>query len=116
MTGIITESDCYAYAPGNKGCSVSDSDKSYSYGEGFNSHHGGVYVTEWGDDGIRVWFFQRDRFNDGLQLFGSPDPKRFGLPVAEFGGSDCDWKGHFGVSFHLVFIWFFFFFFFLFCF
>jgi hypothetical protein len=63
---------------------------------GFNSAGGGAYVTEWTDEGIKVWYFERTKMP--VDLLG-PNPNPSGwlqTPDAFFPlGEDCS-SAHFG--------------------
>jgi len=48
----------------------------------------------WRDEGIKVWFFSRDRIPDDI-VRGLPDPMGWGTPMASFVGG-CDYGGKFG--------------------
>lgn len=89
-SGTLSSGDCNANDNGNAGCGVADTDSS-SYGDGFNAAGGGVYATQWADDGISVWFFSRPNIPASITS-GSPDPTQWGTPVASFGGSDCQFS------------------------
>lgn len=97
---------------GNEGCSQQTSASS-SYGADFNAAGGGVYVLEWTDTSIKVWFFPRNstmaaqlsapsstlspptpnsirysspRFRNSSDS-ATPDPSTFGSPLAAFAGT-----------------------------
>jgi nicotinate-nucleotide pyrophosphorylase (carboxylating) len=121
FTGLMSTDDCNVAALGqekNVGCSIhapktmtgiqtrggsGDTDNSGialfpSYGTQFNKAQGGVYAMEWTATGISVWFFPRDspgfteRFSFNVTV---PDPASWGIPIAHFGGSGCDFSERF---------------------
>jgi hypothetical protein len=73
ITGLLTTSNCDVNAPNqanNAGCSIKDN-SDLSFGVGFNKNGGGVYVTEWTSDFIKIWFFPRGQIPADIQS-GSP--------------------------------------------
>ena len=77
------------------GCGF-DTDNEMSYGTAFNRIGGGVYVLEWSSSLIRVFFFPRHLIpSDILSQAPSPDPSKWGKPVAAFSGDGCDIDQHF---------------------
>ena len=48
---IVNSTDCNFELDGNQGCVVTDPNPS-SYGEAFAQAGGGIYVTEFSEDGI----------------------------------------------------------------
>jgi hypothetical protein len=87
QTGKLAAADCALDSAGTTGCDVGDPSAT-SYGAGFNANSGGHYVTEWQDDGIKIWFFPRGSAPESLTT-SEPDTTEFGTPVASFQG-DCD--------------------------
>ncbi|KAL2020879.1 hypothetical protein VTK56DRAFT_7870 [Thermocarpiscus australiensis] len=85
---------------GNEGCSQA-TQATNNYGAGFNAAGGGVYVVEWTDTAIRVWFFPRDsstaaQLTTTAATSSAPDPSTFGTPLAAFeGGASCPVDAHF---------------------
>lgn len=79
----------------NQGCGVKTVD---SFGSAFNSQGGAVVVTQWTDNVIRMWVFQRDAVPANI-LSGAPvpdlDTKQWGVPDATFDSSQCDIEGIF---------------------
>jgi len=92
QTGKLAAADCALDSAGTTGCDVGDS-RTTSYGVGFNANSGGHYVTEWQDDGIKIWFFPRGSAPNSLAT-SEPDTTEFGTPVASFQG-DCDMEKRF---------------------
>lgn len=56
MSGNLTQSACSKDASSGAGCTIVDS-ATNSYGAGFAAAGGGVYVCEFGDEGVKIWFF-----------------------------------------------------------
>ncbi|KAI9846559.1 MAG: hypothetical protein M1838_001235 [Thelocarpon superellum] len=81
-TGNRISTNCYAYAAGNQGCGVVDSD-TQSYGTGFNDQKGGVYAMEWTSQAINIYFFSRMSVPPNV-LSQNPDPTTWGTPVASY--------------------------------
>ncbi|KAM0431846.1 hypothetical protein ACHAPT_005098 [Fusarium lateritium] len=80
--------DCFV-GKDNIGCGFNPpaSDTS-SYGDGFNAVNGGVYAMEWDNEYIKIWKFARGAIPADIEA-KRPDPKKWGLPQALFGGSKC---------------------------
>lgn len=55
FTGNLTQAQCSYNYGDNTGCTVVDEDTT-SYGEGFATAGGGVFVAELAQGGIKVWF------------------------------------------------------------
>lgn len=91
QTGTVTSPNCDVQAPGqgaNVGCGVSSSDTK-SYGTGFNQHKGGIYATQWTEEGIKVWFFSRESIPGDIHS-NNPNPDSWGVPMASFPfGGNC---------------------------
>jgi len=77
MTGKWGSKNCL----GNQGCGITASQN--SYGAPFNSAGGGVFVTEWTQGFIRMYFFPRGRVPGDLAA-RNPNPDGWGLPYAYF--------------------------------
>jgi hypothetical protein len=75
------------------GCSVDDA-RSSSYGSGFNSGNGGVYVMQWTSSGIYTWFFPRSSIPNDITS-GNPNPANWGSPAAKFTNAACNIDAHF---------------------
>lgn len=80
---------------GFEGCGFDTTDPK-SYGTTFNRNGGGVYVLEWTSSVIRVFFFPRALIpTDITSESPSPDPSKWGKPVAAFSGGGCNIDQHF---------------------
>ncbi|CAM0140376.1 hypothetical protein VKS41_006384 [Umbelopsis sp. WA50703] len=89
--GTSATFNCWIDAPGqssNAGCGVTDSQAS-SYGDNLNNGGGGVYATQWGSDGIYIWWYPRNGIPADITS-GAPDPSTWRSPDAAFPlGSSC---------------------------
>ncbi|MCJ1465840.1 hypothetical protein MMC07_004459 [Pseudocyphellaria aurata] len=105
FSGNLTTPNCDIKAPGqpaNSGCAIS-SYNPQSYGVGLNANGGAVYAMEWTSNAITIWFFPRDKIpadvahsiTPGDTDPGSPDPTKWGRPVAHFCGDTCNIDDHF---------------------
>jgi len=77
FTGKWASKNCL----GNTGCGIIGG--ANTYGAPFNSAGGGVFVTEWTNTFIRMFFFPRGRIPADLNT-QSPNPNGWGLPFAYF--------------------------------
>lgn len=94
QTGETLASNCLYTANDNQGCGVEGPTE--SSGEAFNSIGGGIYATEWRDEGIRIWFFPRGNEPDDLSNANTtPDPSTWPEPAADFPSTNCDIGTHF---------------------
>ncbi|KAF9525044.1 concanavalin A-like lectin/glucanase domain-containing protein [Crepidotus variabilis] len=94
QTGESGGNDCSTDA----GCQVEDKDLR-SYGEGFNQAGGGVYATEFSQNGINIWFWSRDNIPSSIGSSGDSIESQddWGTPVANYpSGSECDISKSFG--------------------
>lgn len=95
-TGKSISTDCYAYAASNAGCGVLDGNTSgATFGAGLNARGGGVFATQFGSDGVAIWFLPRDQIPQDV-LAGKPDPDSWEIePSARFAASSCDYDKFF---------------------
>ena len=91
FTGYLVSSNCDINGNGTNGCSIK-TNNTQTYGTGFNSIGGGLYVTEWTSTAISIWFFPRSSIPSDI-LSGTPNPSNWGLPLAKFSG--CNFDSHF---------------------
>jgi len=56
MSGNVTQAQCANSASAGAGCTIVDP-AANSYGADFAAAGGGVYITELGDDGVKIWFY-----------------------------------------------------------
>lgn len=89
--------------PPNKGCSIAAPEEGLaSYGTRFNTNGGGIYATEITSEHISVWFIPYSSSStnastspDTATIFTTPDPKKWGKPLARFAGKGCDFDAKF---------------------
>ncbi|KAI9828443.1 MAG: hypothetical protein M1832_002871 [Thelocarpon impressellum] len=84
--------NCFNGTNGNEGCAVQGAPD--TFGPAFNANGGGVYATELRAAGIRVWFFPRASIPADV-MGSTPDPSRWGDPLADFPSTDCPVGQHF---------------------
>ncbi|PHH65866.1 hypothetical protein CDD81_1235 [Ophiocordyceps australis] len=77
----------------NVGCGFNAA-KSTSYGDGFNAVGGGVYAMQWDSNDIKVWHFARNEVPADVES-KKPDPSKWKLPEAVFGGAGCKVDSYF---------------------
>ncbi|KAJ7676058.1 glycoside hydrolase family 16 protein [Mycena polygramma] len=86
---VINSTDCSHLDNSNAGCSVMDPADS-SYGAKFAAAQGGVFVTEYAETGISVWFFNRSSvptsISGNASSFTTSD---LGTPVANWPTGGC---------------------------
>jgi hypothetical protein len=96
MSGTLNGTDCLYTANDNSGCAVLDSDPA-SYGADFAAAGGGVYITEFAETGINIWFFQRANIPTAiLSANETIDLSSLGTPAATLSDSSCDIDTFFG--------------------
>ncbi|KAG9223169.1 glycoside hydrolase family 16 protein, partial [Pleurotus ostreatus PC15] len=97
---LIAGQDCAAASTNNEGCGIR-APNSNSFGAGFNSNGGGVYVMQWDSDGVAIFFFPRGSVPADITA-GAPQPTLWGLPQARFPASGCN-PSQFFNNHHLIF-------------
>ena len=65
-----------------------------SYGAAFAQNGGGVYAMNWNTSGVFVWFFPRPSIPADVTE-DSPNPDGWGLPIAAYPTSSCDFNTFF---------------------
>lgn len=86
---LVNSTDCSIDANNNEGCVVTTPTTS-SYGQGFAADGGGMFVTEFAEDGISVWFFNRSSIPSALSGNASTvNPSDLGTPTANWPSSSC---------------------------
>lgn len=79
----------------NIGCGYNPAeDNLSSYGDSFNAVGGGVYAMQWDNKHIRVWHFARGQIPVDI-MAKKPQPEKWGLPEAVFGGKSCNVDDYF---------------------
>jgi len=87
---LINSTVCNAAANENEGCIVTNP-STESYGEGFASAGGGVFVTEFSTAGISVWFFPRSDVPSGISSNSSSiSTDVLGTPVGNWPNGGCN--------------------------
>ncbi|TRM56939.1 glycoside hydrolase family 16 protein [Schizophyllum amplum] len=87
---LVNSTDCNYQANENEGCVVTDPE-TQSYGEAFAKAGGGVWVTEFAETGISIWFYQRSDVPDAISSNSSSiDTSSLGTPVANWPTGGCD--------------------------
>ncbi|GAA5942461.1 hypothetical protein JCM10213_004783 [Rhodosporidiobolus nylandii] len=92
--GSVLTTNCDAYVASNTGCGIQDPSTS-SFGSAFNAQGGGIYVMNWDEEGIAVYFFPRGSIPSDLTS-ESPDPSSWGPPRARWDASTCSPSQFFG--------------------
>jgi hypothetical protein len=90
MTGTVSTTNCGD--PSNSGCIVQDL-RPTSYGAGFNAAGGGMWVTEFANESISIWFFSRPDIPAAITSASnasSIDTSALGTPTALYPASTCD--------------------------
>ncbi|GAA5865352.1 hypothetical protein JCM8547_005064 [Rhodosporidiobolus lusitaniae] len=101
FTGNLTFPVCDSRANYNSGCGIEEVNTASS-GEAFASAGGGVWVTEMGVEGVKIWFFSRsDVPADLLNASSIPNPSSWPTPSASYSEDICDVADHFAPQ-HLV--------------
>ena len=78
----------------NQGCSVLMKEPS-NYGVDFNRAGGGIYVTDWQPQFIKIWFFPRNSAAGINALSANPDPTTWPKPSFTTEKGTCDIPGMF---------------------
>jgi len=82
--------DCSYLTNSNQGCAVNAGDPA-SYGAAFAQAGGGVYVTEFAETGISIWFYKRADVPKSISSGGnSLDTSTLGTPIANWPSTGCD--------------------------
>nr|XP_019008226.1 uncharacterized protein I206_06781 [Kwoniella pini CBS 10737]OCF47007.1 hypothetical protein I206_06781 [Kwoniella pini CBS 10737] len=90
MTGRIDATNCDQSANSGSGCTVYDQNDN-SYGEAFAKDGGGVFITEWTNEAIRIWFFSRSNVPSSVTSTANTfDTSSLGTPTAEYSNASCD--------------------------
>ncbi|KAF2674423.1 hypothetical protein BT63DRAFT_365713 [Microthyrium microscopicum] len=92
MKGKIVTANCDVTAsdqPTNSGCGIQDVPSAGSYGTAFNNNGGGVFATLIQPDGIKIWFFPRDKIPADIAAASLSNPtvstgSTWGTPNAVF--------------------------------
>ncbi|KAF7296666.1 GH16 domain-containing protein [Mycena chlorophos] len=86
---VVNSTDCSFQDNSNAGCSVMDPSPATD-GAAFAAAEGGVYVTEYAESGISVWFFGRPNVPSSLASNASSfSTNDLGTPVANWPTGGC---------------------------
>jgi len=86
---VINSTDCSYLDNSNAGCGVMDPNDS-SYGADFAAAQGGVFITEFAETGISVWFFNRSSIPTSISgNSSSVSTSDLGTPVANWPTGGC---------------------------
>lgn len=101
-SNLVNSTDCSYLSNSNQGCVVTVP-STQSYGAGFAAAGGGVYVTQFIESGISIWFFPRSSVPSSLTSNASSiDPSTFGTPTANWPSTGCNVNNYFAPQ-HLIF-------------
>lgn len=90
ITGEVKLDNCSIAANSGSGCTVADKNAN-SYGEAFAAAGGGVYVTEFTNEFIKIWFKSRADVPKELTADAKTlDTSVLGTPTAWYSNSACD--------------------------
>ncbi|KAI0354274.1 hypothetical protein OH77DRAFT_1426345 [Trametes cingulata] len=88
--GTTNGADCSAGANSSIGCTVVETQPN-SFGDGFNSHGGGVWAAQFDTSGIFIWFWNRSTIPADVSANGnSVDPSTWGTPSGAWPASSCN--------------------------
>lgn len=94
-SSIVNSTDCSYLSNNNEGCTYTV-DTTASYGAGFAAAGGGVYATEFSEDGISIWFFSRANVPSSISSNTSTiDTSTFGTPVGNWPSTGCSMDQYF---------------------
>ncbi|KAK6992546.1 GH16 domain-containing protein [Favolaschia claudopus] len=86
---VVNSTDCSFSSNSNAGCGVMDPNDS-SYGAKFAAAQGGVFITEFAESGISVWFFNRTSIPTSISSNSSSfSIADLGTPVANWPTGGC---------------------------
>ncbi|KAJ8521871.1 hypothetical protein ONZ45_g1508 [Pleurotus djamor] len=98
---LINSTDCNHDANNNQGCIVTPPSFN-SYGPAFSAAGGGVWVTEFAEKGISIWFFERKDVPPSISSsMNSIDTSSLGTPTGNWPGAGCNIQQFFQPQ-HLV--------------
>lgn len=96
FSGSMQNTNCSTSYNSNEGCSVLDNSTA-SYGAAFASAGGGVFVAEYAEEWIKIWFITRDSVPSSLSSNATTiDTDDLGTPSAYYPSSTCDIDTYFG--------------------
>ncbi|KAF9562643.1 glycoside hydrolase family 16 protein, partial [Agrocybe pediades] len=87
---LVNSTDCSFQSNNNEGC-ITTVPATTSYGETFAQGGGGVFVTEFAESGISIWFFPRSEVPSVISGNSSTiDTSTLGTPVGNWPSTGCD--------------------------
>ncbi|KAJ3544278.1 hypothetical protein NMY22_g2833 [Coprinellus aureogranulatus] len=88
LSTLVNSTDCAGV--NNAGCMVTNTNPN-SYGAAFAAQQGGVFITEFAESGISVWFFSRKDVPQSVtQGATSIDTSTLGKPMGNWPSAGCD--------------------------
>ncbi|TFK39087.1 glycoside hydrolase family 16 protein [Crucibulum laeve] len=92
---LVNSTDCSNLVNSNQGCITTDP-STKSYGADFANSGGGVWVTEYAQSGISIWFFPRANVPSTLSSNASTiDTSTLGIPVGNWPATGCNMDSFF---------------------
>ncbi|KAI0062967.1 glycoside hydrolase family 16 protein [Artomyces pyxidatus] len=85
---LVNSTDCSYLDNENEGCQVTNPDPS-SYGAAFAAAGGGVFVTEFAESGISIWFYSRKNVPANLLTGNSVSTSSLGTPTVNYPATGC---------------------------
>ncbi|RXW24972.1 hypothetical protein EST38_g883 [Candolleomyces aberdarensis] len=92
LTTLVNSTDCAG--DNNAGCMLTNTHPS-SYGPAFAAAQGGVFITEFAESGISVWFMARKDIPSSLTGASAIDTSTLGTPMGNWPQTGCDIKNFF---------------------
>lgn len=91
FSGKAISTNCSEQANFNQGCIVQDTETG-AFGASFSANGGGVFVTEYANDSINVWFFARSKVPSVLNDSSTTklDTTTLGTPLASYDNKGCN--------------------------
>jgi hypothetical protein len=90
FTGLANSTQCSFEFNQNQGCVIQNTNKT-SFGAGFAQAGGGMFVTEFAESGVSIWFFSRPNIPATLQnQTGDVNITALGTPLANWPSTTCD--------------------------
>ncbi|KIK06242.1 glycoside hydrolase family 16 protein [Laccaria amethystina LaAM-08-1] len=87
---LINSTDCSYLTNSNEGC-ITTNPSTASYGAGFAQAGGGMFVKEFAETGISIWFFSRANIPSVLSSNSSTiDTSTLGTPVGNWPAAGCN--------------------------
>ncbi|TEB37660.1 glycoside hydrolase family 16 protein [Coprinellus micaceus] len=88
LSTLVNTTDCAG--TNNAGCMVTNTNPN-SYGAAFAQQQGGVFITEFAESGISIWFYSRKDIPSSVtQGATSIDTSTLGTPMGNWPAAGCD--------------------------